>query len=60
MLIQLFPEKCWFNIFLEKCYNIFLKNVETFCNARTGGRNKKKAVRWVLVGWNFASLSTFR
>jgi hypothetical protein len=24
MLIEFFSEKCWFNIFVEKCYNIFL------------------------------------
>jgi hypothetical protein len=23
MLIQLFPEKCWLSIFIEKCHNIF-------------------------------------
>jgi hypothetical protein len=38
----------------------FLKNVETFSNARAGGKIKRMQFRWVLVGWKFASLSTFR
>jgi hypothetical protein len=39
----------------------FLKNIETFSNARAGERIKRSLFRWALVGWNwkFASLSTF-
>jgi hypothetical protein len=47
-------------MFVEKCYNIFLKNVEIFSNAQAGGKIKKKMFRWFLMGWKFASLSTFR
>jgi hypothetical protein len=38
----------------------FLKNVETFSNARAGGKIKRRLFKWVLVGWKFASLSTLR
>jgi hypothetical protein len=38
----------------------FLKNVETFSNAQAGGKIKRRLFRWALVGWKFASLSTFR
>jgi hypothetical protein len=30
MLIELFLEKCWFDIFIEKYYNIFLKKLKHF------------------------------
>jgi hypothetical protein len=41
MLIQLFSEKCWLNIFIEN-FTTFLENDETFSNARADG--KKEAV----------------
>jgi hypothetical protein len=41
MLIQLFSEKCWLTF--------FLKNVETFSNARAGGKIKIRQFRWALV-----------
>jgi hypothetical protein len=59
MLIQLFSEKCWFNIFVENVKH-FIKNVETFSNARAGGKIKGRLFRWAFVGWKFTSLSTFR
>jgi hypothetical protein len=31
-------------MFVEKCYNIFLKKVEIFSNAQAGGKIKKKDV----------------
>jgi hypothetical protein len=37
----------------------FLKNVETFSNARAGGKIKRRLFRWAFVGWKFASLSNF-
>jgi hypothetical protein len=37
----------------------FLKNVETFSNARAGGKIKRRLFGWILMGWKFASLSTF-
>jgi hypothetical protein len=42
MLIQLFSEKCWLknvgSTFSLKILQYFLKNVETFSNARAGGK----------------------
>jgi hypothetical protein len=41
-----------------KNVTIFLKNVETFYNARTSEKIKRKLLRWALVGYKFASLCT--
>jgi hypothetical protein len=64
MLIQLFSGKCWLknvgSTFSLKMLQHFLKNVEIFSNARAGGKIKRRLFRWALVGWKFASLSTFR
>jgi hypothetical protein len=47
-------EKCWINIFVEKCY------IETFSNAWDGRKIERRQFRWALVGWKFASLSVGR
>jgi hypothetical protein len=39
LLRKMLVEKCWLNIFVEMLQH-FLKNVETFSNARDGGKIK--------------------
>jgi hypothetical protein len=54
LLRKMLVEKCWINIFVEKCY------IETFSNARDGRKIERRQFRWALVGWKFASLSVGR